>query len=247
MRRYILPLCVTVTGAMLAGCGGGGSSHSSKPHTTAAQRPVVTASPTTPPPSFTASHIGGSLLKAGDISSGVSSLPLTVPALKNSTVPSCSNSSVSLPGSFQISMHQFGTGSAYTGANYAELVAVYSDAPSALAAFSKIQAKATSCPSKTHVPSQKLPGNVVTIEHDNTWTLTQDTVSNWTHIRGFEKDVYPPSSSIINVIYFSYDYAVRGNVVLSSLYWQRVKPSASGTPIAQKATELLQKQLAKIG
>jgi len=59
--------------------------------------------------------------------------------------------------------------------------------------------------------------------------------------------VEPPRTSKYNVFYDVYDYAVRGNVEVSSLYWERVKPTAPGDQIAKKATAVLTKQLQKIG
>jgi hypothetical protein len=58
--------------------------------------------------------------------------------------------------------------------------------------------------------------------------------------------VYSPSSSVINVVYFVYDYVSRGNLVLVSMYWERVGPKASGDPVAKKATALLTKQLGRL-
>ena len=49
------------------------------------------------------------------------------------------------------------------------------------------------------------------------------------------------------MFYVVYDYAQRGNVVFSSVYWERVRPKVSGDRVAKRATELLTKQLEKIG
>jgi hypothetical protein len=40
---------------------------------------------------------------------------------------------------------------------------------------------------------------------------------------------------------------MRGNVVIASVYWQRVRPKKPGDPIAKRATELLTTQLQKFG
>ena len=77
--------------------------------------------------------------------------------------------------------------------------------------------------------------------------MTESEISGWKHVRGFEKATYPPSVSIINVYYMPIDYALKGNVIFSSFYWQRATPKVSGEPIAEKATELLTEQLKRFG
>jgi hypothetical protein len=192
--------------------------------------------------------VASSLLKAKDVGSRVASEQLSVSALKDYGIPSCSDSIIALSGKPQVAVHQYGTtGNRYHGEDYGQLLAVYSDAAAASNEFAIVKTKSAQCPAKRHIASKRLPGNVFTVEHDDTWTVTSDTISSWSHLRGFEKHVEPPSSSIYNVFYISYDYAVRGNVFLATVYFQRVKPSASGAPIAQKATKLLTKQLTQIG
>jgi hypothetical protein len=96
--------------------------------------------------------------------------------------------------------------------HYAQLIAVYSDASSASQAYETIRNKVNSCPKKEHVASRKLSNNKVTIEHDNTWTVTEENLVGWTHTRGFQKHV-----------------------------------TLSGDSVEKKATDVLTKQLQKIG
>jgi hypothetical protein len=239
-----LTACLAITGLVLSGCGGGGGA---KKKAATSSKPSA-APVTTSPPSFTPQQVGSSLIQAKDIASNVSSEDLLVPGLNQNAAPSCSDTQIRLPGKPKITTREFANQhDFYTGMHYAQLVAVYPDQPSADLAYAAINIKVGSCPKNEHVPGKRLPNNKVTIEHDNTWTVTEDTVTNWTHVRGFQKHVEPPSTSIYNFFYLVYDYAVRGNVVLASLYVQRGKPSLSGDSVAKKASSLLSKQLQKIG
>jgi hypothetical protein len=74
--------------------------------------------------------------------------------------------------------------------------------------------------------------------------LTHDTIGDWDHLRGFETHVEPPSSSRYNVFYDVYDDVHNGNLVVASLYWERIEPTMTpGTLIARRATRVLRKQL----
>jgi hypothetical protein len=158
--------------------------------------------------------------------------PARVQGLEEGEAPSCYLSSIELPGSPELVIRQFTTPDGNT---------------SATGAYEAIKSKTKKCPAKNRTKSRKLPNNRVTLAHDDTWKVTEDQLSGWRHIRGIEKNVYPPSTSIINVYHIYFDYAVRGNVVIASVYWQRTKPSQSSEPIEKKATEVLTKQLQKIG
>jgi hypothetical protein len=236
--------CLAAGALVITGCGGGG--HAAKTTPTPSARP--TAAPVTPPPTFTPQHVKSSLIGAKDIASNVSSEPLFVAGLTQQAAPSCSDSYIDLPGKPKITAREFANRTdIYTGMHYAQLVAVYADPASANQAYGVIHTKVDACPKKEHVPGKKLPNNKFTIEHDNTWTVTDEPVAGWTHVRGFQKHVEPHSTSIYNVFYLVYDYATRGNVVLTSLYVQRGKPSLAGDSVGKKATALLAKQLQKIG
>jgi hypothetical protein len=230
-------MAVTVTG-----CGG---SRSEQTHTAT---PAPTASASATPVSYTAQHVTSSLLTAHEIGSGTRSTPLSIRGLGKKSVPSCADSRITLQGSPSTAAHQFGPPDPrYTGQNFAELAAVYPDATSAASAFAVIRSKVAACPGRQHVPARRLSGDQATPAYDATWKTTMDGPSGWQHVQGFEKRTFPPSTSIIGVYYEAYDYALRGNAVIASIYWKRVKPSASGDPIAKQATALLTKQLTKIG
>jgi hypothetical protein len=172
----------------------------------------------------------------------------TFPGLTEAGVPGCSASTVGLPGQPKTVGRQLETSKrGFTGTHYIELIAVYPDAAAAAAAMAKVRAKAKACPAKRRFPAKRLGNRQVSIEHTDTWTVTEDSVAGWTHVRGFEKHVEPPRTSKFNIFYDVYDYAVRGNVVLGSLYWERVRPSIPGDRIADQATTVLTKQLTAIG
>jgi len=163
-------------------------------------------------------------------------------------VPSCSASSVRLSGKPQTIGRQLETAKrGYTGTHFIQLIAIYPTADEAAGAMAKLRAKAKACPAKRHFPAKRLGKRRFSIAHTDTWTVTEGAIAGWTHIRGFEKHVEPPRTSRFNVFYDVYDYAIRGNVIVSSLYWERVKPTIPGQRIAQKATRVLTKQLQKIG
>jgi hypothetical protein len=74
-----------------------------------------------------------------------------------------------------------------------------------------VRGRAKACPAKRHFPAKRSGAKLVAQEHTDTWVTTEDTVAGWTHIRGFEKLVAPPSASKFNVGYDVHDYATRGN------------------------------------
>lgn len=231
---------------VIAGCSDGPAKKGDSSSPARNISPTLSASPG---PSYTALKLKSFLLTAGDISSKVTRQPVNIPGLKQRQIAICSVTPVTLPGDPQLVTHQFGNpDSRYTGANYFQRVAIYTDAASAMKAFQTVQARIRKCPAKHHVPAKPVAGTkAVLLEHDDTWKSTSDVLRGWTHTNGFEKHVEPPSSSIINVFYISYDYAVRGNVLLTSFYYERVKPSAAGAPIARRSSAVLAKQLTKIG
>lgn len=222
-------------------CGGGGDKRS--PSSPSPQPPT-----SSPPPTYSVQQIKSSLLGPRDVAAGMARQSPTYPGLKQGRAPSCSDSTVTLPAKPDVIIQQIEkVGSRYEGGHYIQLIAVYGDSASAAAAFTAVQKHAAKCPAKRHFPAKRLPGNLVTYSHDDTWKLTQDSAASWTHIRGFQKRVIPPSASVINVFYVTYDYAYRGNVMFSSVYWERVKPKVSDDRIAKRATNLLNKQLQHLG
>jgi hypothetical protein len=228
---------------VLGGCGGDGESARQD-----AAAPPATPRPSTPPPTFDVDHVKTSLLPPKDVARDVRPQAPTFPGLTEAGVPSCSASSIRLSGKPQTIGRQLETSKrGYTGTHFIQLIAIYPAAPEAAGAMAKIRAKVKACPAKRHFPSKRLGERRFSVSHTDTWTVTEDAVAGWTHIRGFEKHVEPPTTSRFNVFYDVYDYAVRGNVIVASLYWERVKPTTPGQRIAQQATKVLTKQLQMIG
>lgn len=228
---------------VLTGCGGGPRTAGHRPVATGATA-KASASPT---PAYAAGRVTSSLLTARQIDPRIGPVALTTPALKRHAVPSCSLSVIEPSGDPAVTVREFAS-SRYTGANYGQAALTYRDAGAAAAMFAAIRAKTAACPAKRHVAQKTLAGGrKFVITHDDTWRTGQDTVLGWAHVRGLEKDVYPPSSTVINVIIIAYDYIQRGNVVLASMYWKRVKPGASENVVADQATRLLTAQLNRLG
>ncbi|KAB2341287.1 hypothetical protein [Actinomadura rudentiformis] len=169
-------------------------------------------------------------------------------SLQKKQAPMCSLSGTRLPGRYGAAVRQFSNTISGKGEiKYAQLIARYTDAQGAATAYEVLRKAARSCPPKRHVPPKRLNENFTLFEHDDTWKVTEGNLAGWAHLRGFEQHVEPPSQTKFNVYYFIYDYAHRGNVVTATLYWERTEPKKSGDPIAQRATELLTRQLQKIG
>ncbi|HEU5158024.1 MAG TPA: hypothetical protein VFU43_13595 [Streptosporangiaceae bacterium] len=242
--------CSVVVGLAVAalgvtGCGGDGDkAEGAAP----SDRPAASAATSAPPPTFDIEHVRKSLLPPKEVAGDVKPQAPTFPGLTEAGAPGCSASTFSLPDRPKTIGRQLETSKrGFTGTHYIQLVAVYPDAAGAAAGMDRLRAKAKACPAKKHFPGKRLGERRFSIEHTDTWTLTEDTIAGWTHVRGFEKHVEPPRTSRFNVFYDVYDYAVRGNVVIATLYWERVKPTTPGERIADKATTVLTKQLQKIG
>ena len=236
--QHLLPLlaCLIVS---LGAC----SENEKRPPPTAPS----TTPPTAPPPVYESSKIESSLLRVTDLGKKWTEGDV-IDAFKERGLRGCSDSRIKLPGRPKVTTEKFGAPKfETTGANYARLVAVYPDAAQAADAMTGIGESLRKCPKERKVPLKKLPKDKFIYPHNDTWELTEQETSGWSHLKGFEKVTYPSSVSIINVIYFSYDYVQRGNVVFSSVYWRRVKPKESRKPIAEKAAELLTEQLKRFG
>ncbi|MFI6517268.1 hypothetical protein ACIBF1_17060 [Spirillospora sp. NPDC050679] len=229
----------------LSSCGGGKEDKKTSP----TPPPSPSTTPTaTPAPSFTAEHVRQSLITPKDIGPKVKQIPTVSDFLKDRQAPMCSLTGAKLPGSPKTAARQF-TNSIQKkgGVNYLQLIAHYDEAPSASTAFATLTKKARSCPKKQHVAPKRIRKNFTLFAHDDTWRTSEGTLDGWSHLRGYEKHVEPPSQTKDNVYYFSYDYAVRGNVLVTTLYSERTGPKDSGDPSYKRSLDLLTKQLQKIG
>lgn len=160
----------------------------------------------------------------------------------------CSLSGSKLPGDPEITVRQYSNPA--QGADeikYAQLVAWYDNADAAATSFQALKAKAKACPTARRIPARKVRKNVTTLAHDDTWKIVEDNVAGWTHLRGIEHQTYSAAATKSNVLQLMYDYAVRGNIVIATVYWERAEPKRSSVPVERRATDLLTKQLQKIG
>jgi hypothetical protein len=201
-----------------------------------------------PPPSYSSSHLKARLLSSGEVGDDIRAIPPAIEALQRRQVPMCSLSGVDLQGGPETLVRQYTNPARGRGEiKYAQFVARYPDAKSAEAAFGTLRQRARACAPKRHVPAKKTRRNFVIFAHDDVWKTSEGTFSGWKHLRGSEQQTYPASASKVNVLHLMHDYAVRGNVVLTTVYWERAEPKKSSDPIARRATELLRKQLQKFG
>ncbi|XVQ12693.1 hypothetical protein ACQP1W_09095 [Spirillospora sp. CA-255316] len=201
-----------------------------------------------PPPNYPAAQVKAGLLSPQEIGRSIREIPAAIESLQHRQVPMCSLSGVKLQGDPELTIRQYTNPAKGSGeVKYAQLVARYGDAQKAGSAFRELRQRATSCPPKKHVPAKKVRENFVIFAHEDTWKTSEGTIAGWQYLRGAEQQTYPASASKVNVLHLMHDYAVRGNVVVATVYWERTEPKKSGEPIARRATELLTKQLQKFG
>lgn len=239
----------TLAGLTLTGCGGGHSQPQATKHPSSTAA-IPTASPSTSPsapvPNYTVDQVLHRLLSAKDVGPDFNPTVIGTRALLDHKVLMCSLSGVKLPGNPTIGERQYGASVNFRyDRNYNQFIALYSDQTQASQAFSTLKAAALACPPKQHVPAQQDATSTATLlEHDDTWTLgQQDTLQGWTHLHGWEREVNPPDQTGHNVYFDAYDYILRGNLVLGTLYDERTDPADSGKAIQQRASEVLTKQL----
>lgn len=234
----VTPLLVAVTA-----CGGGDEKKAAQ--TTPPARPAAP----TPPPIFSAGQVAAAALDPQEVGPKQRKVALAANFLKDRKAPMCSLSTLELTGEPQFVAHQFGNKATnpVDRIEYFQLLARYPDAGTASAAFTALQKKAKSCPAKRHVPPRKVRENFTTFAHDDTWRVAEDRLNGWTHLRGSERQLFAASSTKGNIIFFVYDYAVRGNLIVSTLYYERTEKKTDAQPVAERATTILSKQLEKLG
>jgi len=239
LHKILAAACVS--GITLTGCNGN-KSESSSP------APSTPTKAVTPTPNYSLEQIKANLIPPSAIAERMREIRVVLEGLKDKKVPSCSLSGVKLPNDPDIITRQF-TRQAQPRdeIRYAQIIARYNSPQDAESAFQKIHKKANSCPPKRHFPPKRIDQKTYSFAHDDTWKVEEGEISGWRHLRGYERQVVPPSQTRYNVFYVMYDYAVRGNVVLGTLYMERTEPGESGKPIAKRATNILAKQLQKFG
>ncbi|MCP2336598.1 hypothetical protein [Actinomadura rupiterrae] len=231
-----------MTAVSVSGCGGG-HHKASAPRTSAS-----TSAPPPPPPTYAQAQVSAALLTPKEIGGDISRIELAVDALKHDQFPSCSLSSLKLPGAPKLALRQYTNSAKGKGeVKYAQAFALYGDATSAASAFDFIKSKSMACPAKHHTPKRPLTEDTFILPHEDIWKATQDTVGQWAHVRGTEQELFSRDVSKYNLFHYFYDYTQRGNLVIGTLYWERTEPKGSPDPIAQRATALLTKQLNKLG
>ena len=214
----------------------------------ARQTPV--ASPTSSaPPLYTADQVKARLLTPEEIGEDISSAPVEFLPFTSKKAPSCSLSEVRLPGDPELTFRQFANRPRKVAdeIRYAQLIARFPSPAEAADAYAALQRKARSCPPKQHVPPRRVKGNFMLFPHDDTWRVNEESLMGWQHLRGIERQVIPRNYTKYNVLHYIYDYAARGNVLIATAYWERTEPDGSGDPTAKRATEVLIKQLRKLG
>ncbi|SEG42772.1 hypothetical protein SAMN04489712_105159 [Thermomonospora echinospora] len=235
---------LALLGLTLAGCGG-----DDEPRKPSTARTSATPTASTPPPSYSASQVKTRLLTAGEVGDGIYNAPVEFLPFKDRKAPSCSLSGVSLPADPELTFRQYSnrTRQARKEVKYAQLIARFKSPEDATGAYEKLRKRARSCPAKQQVPAKKIRENFTLFPHNDTWRVSEDTIAGWQHLRGTEKQVIPRGYTKHNVLHYMYDYALRGNLVVATAYWERTEPDESGDPAAKRATEVLTRQLRKLG
>ncbi|WP_344822995.1 hypothetical protein [Actinocorallia longicatena] len=204
----------------------------------------------TPPPVFTLEQVETALLTRGDYGKN-----WAVPAperrrtsLVKKQIETCTYGKLDPPGTPQFAAQQYSEKSGrLDGGNRSELIMVYPTAEEASGAFARTQEKLKDCRPKKRVPPSPIPSSTRFLaSFDATWTPTEEPIGEWRRSGGLQKGVY---STYIkhNIAYTFFDYALRGNVLVSSIYWQATEPRTKVDPIKKRAEELLTKQLERIG
>lgn len=243
VREHLRLACAAVTLATaITACSSDGSAQ----QRTASPQPSKTSP--TPTPTYSARHVEARLLSAEEIGDDIIQSAVRFVPLLERKAPMCALSGVTLPGNPKLIIRQFGNrAEPKDEVRYAQLIALYPDARQARSGFEEIRKKVQACPEKQHVPPRRISAKSTLLAHDDTWSYTEDSIAGWEHIRGSEKQVTPRRSTKYNVFYRMHDYALRGNVVITSAYWERTEPDESGDLVAKRATDLLIKQLRKLG
>jgi hypothetical protein len=248
--RPALHVCLALFAVLVTGgCGGNPPAKPERAADRESGTQPAAAQPTAPRPTLYAlDDVRTALIGPQEVGRHVRTQPPRFPGLTRAGAPMCSASTIRLPGSPTTLGRQLeASPRGYLGAHYIQLVAVYASPASASRALARIGARAAGCPRKRHLPGKRINKRLYTLDHTDTWRLTRDTIGGWRHLRGFEKRVEPPSSSRYNAFYDVYDYVHKGNLLIASLYWERVEPTATpGTTIATRATRVLHKQLGLI-
>jgi hypothetical protein len=240
-------LAVLVALGALTGCGGDDKPESATPTTSAPAAPAPNT--TTPPPIYSAAQLKTRLLTAREVGSGQREIRIAADFLNRRRIPMCSLTELKPSGNPQLTTREFRNKTNRPGdeIGYYQLIARYDSPEDAGRAYSELRKKAKACPAKRRVPAKRVRANFTSLAHDDTWKVTEDTVAGWKHVRGYERREFSASATKANIFFFMYDYAVRGNVVLTSLYTERRDPGEPGEPVAKNATKTLTKQLEKLG
>ncbi|ROO82880.1 hypothetical protein EDD29_0365 [Actinocorallia herbida] len=234
-RRHLTGPILILTPLISLGCS---EEAPKKPTTSATAAPI---------PSYTLAETRKSSIQAADLGKKWTEGELPE-AFEEKKLRGCSNSDIPLLDSPEIAAGKFGEPEfRTTGANYARIIAIYPDEPSANRAMLAVQEQLDKCPENKHFPSKKLPDEKIEISHDDEWSKSSVPTSGWQHIRGIESVTYPRYVSIVNVRHLVFDYAQRGNLVFGSIYVQRLGPKDSSKPLQEKASEIFDEQLERFG
>ncbi|MFC0037829.1 sensor domain-containing protein [Actinomadura rayongensis] len=246
MFTRTLVRCLSLTAVSvvtLSGCGGDPS-----PKKSGARSPSASPSPTTAPPTFSAAALRTKLVTPAEIGSGVKATSTVADFYRNGQIPVCSLESMSPGGTFDALIKQYENGKkGKREVRYAQLVATFPSVPDATAAFGRIEKKLKSCRPKNFVPTKKISQHEIRFSHNDVWQLTEPASTGWRHLRGIETQKYARSISKGNWLRITYDYAIRGNVLLATVYLGRTDPDEQATSIEQHAAQLFDTQIRKIG
>ncbi|MGK5553315.1 hypothetical protein ACSNOI_17020 [Actinomadura kijaniata] len=210
--------------------------------------PSPTSAPPPASPTYTAEQVKQRMIATKEVSPKARETSVVLDELKDDRALICSMTGFKFPGDPSIVKRQIVNPSkGQDQFQYAQIFALYNNKAAADSAYSALQKKAESCPSKRRVPPKKVRENFTILGHQDTWKAREEPINGWTRLRGVEQQVVPPTATKFNVYHFMYDYAVRGNLVVATMYVERREPKKPADPVAERATELLTKQLQKLG
>jgi hypothetical protein len=229
-----------VLGLIITGCSG------KKTEKTQATPITKPSSGSPSPPVYESARLKSSLLPPADIGAKVRRQRTGLPALGDRSVPTCADKGVELSKAQWVSVRQFSDTRSPYGTRYARYVGTFSDPASTEREFEKIRTAAKKCPAKGHVAAKQLAGNQNQPGYDYMWTTTEDSLSGWSRLRALYKKTIAGAGKS-DTLSFVTDYLTYGNALVVSIYWERLPPGGSESSVDKKATEVLTKQLQKIG
>lgn len=208
-----------------------------------AEKSVSTTAP--PKAVYRSEALKGSLLALPEITRNLKSQELGFEGLSRNSIPTCPDSLVTLSNHSVIELGQYADNSDPYSPRYARIVALYEDEKSAAGEFQKLRESINRCPASGNVQSKKVSKTKITLPYTFKWSARQADYRGFSAIH-VTHSRHANAAGRSDTIALALDYATRANVVLATIYWERLRPDEKSDAIEQSARKIIQKQLNKI-